>query len=228
MLENETIVHIGHHKTGTTSIQESLKINSKALMKKELYVPLDFCGRHTTNHYELNVVSLNADRSSPMKDKMKGKVFSLTEIVQKSIANTYKRAQELGLKRVIWSNEGLSLLRHYDEYERLANLFRPYSMRLSVVLCIRDKEEFKASWKKQLSRMGLDELSEPSDSYRHLGESSWLLDWTERLSHIISIFDQVKVYKYHQHSSVRDFFTVIGINGIESLDMDELFLNRSI
>ena len=137
---------------------------------------------------------------------MKGKIFSLTEVVQKSIAHTYERAQELGLKRVIWSNEGLSLLRHHEEHERLANLFRPYSMRLSVILCIRDKEDFKTSWKRQLSRMELDELPEPSDSYRYLGENSWLLDWTERLSHIISIFDQVKIYRYRQYSSVRDFF----------------------
>jgi hypothetical protein len=57
-----TIIHVGQHKTGTTSIQHYLRRNSRVLNGMGLYIPDKIIGFEAASHFILNVYSLNDDR----------------------------------------------------------------------------------------------------------------------------------------------------------------------
>lgn len=208
----ETFIHLGQHKTGTTSIQSFLLRNQAALEDQRILIPTEFMGRNTANHYELNLVTLFDQRSSPMKDAFIGSLENLKEKVVHEINLIYKLATNKNCNKVLFSNEGLSFLRHYEEYEALYNLFSQYSMKVSVVICLREEKEFKSSWASQLKRMGLDEEKNDKNSYRYLGDDSWLFKWQDRLAFMSQIFDKLIVYKYKKNSSIRSFCDALNID----------------
>jgi hypothetical protein len=208
----ESIVHIGQHKTGTTSIQEFAKEYYAELLRQKIYIPTRFMGRETTNHYELNLVTLADERGSPMKDKYKGSMVELKDKICREIESRYEDAKRLGCERVVWSNEGLSLLRYTNEYESLYNLFSPYSKRVSIVLCLRNKDEFKRAWTNQLIKMGLSEEKTDINSYRYTNEDSWLFDWSSRLERMAFIFDKVITYRYCSNCSIQQFCEAVNIS----------------
>lgn len=119
-----TIIHIGQHKTGTTSIQHFLQQNKTEMAAKGLYVPDSIAGYDHPSHYILNVYSLDENRFSSMKenllrDKTKEYFAGLQQEFEADISKHYSRAEKQGCKEVIWTNEGLYLLNSTAEYRRL-------------------------------------------------------------------------------------------------------------
>lgn len=227
--EVKTFIHLGQHKTGTTSIQSFLSRKRQSLLEQGVFVPIDFCGRSSANHYELNVVSLAEGNSSPMKDHFNGSIVSLRQEIVASISCAYEDARRLGAESVVWSNEGLSFLRTKYEFENLLEFFKPHSSNLTAILCIRDKQDFKESWQKQIVKMGLHEDNPPFDSYKYLGPDAWMLDWGKRLPLIIDAFDSLRVWKYKKQSSVQSFLQVIDVNPFgDFLFEEEIVLNKSV
>ncbi len=208
----ETFIHLGQHKTGTKSIQEFLLRNQAALEAQRILIPTDFMGRNTANHYELNIVTLADQRSSPVKDAFTGSLENLKEKVKNEIDLIYEIGINKNCNKVLFSNEGLSLLWHYEEYEALYNLFSQYSIKVSVVICLREEKEFKSSWASQLKKMGLDEEKNDKNSYRYLGDDSWLFKWQDRLTVMSQIFDKLIVYKYKRNSSIHSFCDALNID----------------
>ena len=68
--EMRTFVHVGQHKTATTSIQYFLRRNAEMLLKRGLYVPDKLAGFGNPSHFALNVYSLDRKRMSSMKEKL--------------------------------------------------------------------------------------------------------------------------------------------------------------
>ena len=91
----------------------------------------------------MNLVTLADQRSSPIKDTFIGSSENLKEKVKNEIDLIYKLCINKNCNKVLFSNEGLSFLRHYEEYQALYNLFSQYSMKVSVIICLREKKEFK-------------------------------------------------------------------------------------
>ena len=148
-----TIIHIGQHKTGTTSIQHYLKSKQLELAKEGLYVPDGLVGFENPSHFILNVYALNQNRSSSTKDKLlatrgPGYIAGLRQNLRDDIAKHYQNAKTQGCKDVIWTNEGLYLLRREEEYERLLELFVEFSSEVVCICCFRDVESYKFSYKK--------------------------------------------------------------------------------
>ena len=123
----KTIIHIGQHKTGTTSIQRFLRDNKESLKKSGLYVPTLVAGYTNPSHFILNVYALDEHRFSSTKEKIiakKGHEY-LNELgieLSKDISSIYEDAIKNNCDRVIWSNEGLYLLNSVQEYNRLISL----------------------------------------------------------------------------------------------------------
>ena len=63
----KTIIHIGQHKTGTTSIQKFLQDNRTTLAENGVYVPSRLAGYSEPSHFILNVYALAEDRYSSRK-----------------------------------------------------------------------------------------------------------------------------------------------------------------
>jgi hypothetical protein len=155
-----TIVHIGQHKTGTTSIQAYLKDTRNNLINQGLYIPDSILEYNNNSHFILNVYSLNPDRFSSMKEnllKTKSKEYfdQLEENLKKDIFDHYWTANNLKCKEIIWSNEGLYLLNSIEEYKRLYELFRKHSSEVVCICCFRDVEEYKVSYTKQLNKQDI-------------------------------------------------------------------------
>lgn len=216
----KTIIHIGQHKTGTTSIQNFLQDNKNALVKNGLYVPLSIAGHDNPSHYILNVYALNDDRFSSKKESIlakKGKKYfkKLESNLKKDIGNIYKDAVRKHCNEVIWTNEGLYLLNTVEEYQRLLNLFSQYSDEIEVVCCFRDVELYRESYIKQLKKQKIS-VSDDPDSYRYVETDSWLFDY-DRKKYLLSEVFQGRVYfDYDSTDNVKKFMDIIGHSSEET------------
>lgn len=216
----KTVIHIGQHKTGTTSIQKYLRDKRRSLAKTGLYVPSGVAGYNHPNHFILNVYALADNRYSSMKEKTiaeRGRHY-LSELetdLKKDIEEIYKDALGSKCDRVLWSNEGLYLLNTAIEYNRLKSLFSEYSTEIEVVCCFRDVESYRESYIKQLSKQGIS-LSNDPDSYRYVEPDSWLFDYQRKRDLLSEVFDRRTYFSYDPNDNVKAFMETIGFDAIDT------------
>jgi len=209
-----TYIHIGAHKTGTTAIQEYLRVNREKFISDGLYFPDSIVGIDYPSHYILNVYALDKNRRSTMKDKLlstkKPEYFKkLKRNLTGDIARHYRKAVDLGCKEILWTNEGLYLLNSIREYKILYRLFAKHSTGITCVCCLRDKETYKKSYIRQLNKQGTN-LSDEPDSYKYLQDDSWLFDYARKKDLLRSVFDEVIILDYDPQDMVKTFFDRLG------------------
>ena len=221
-----TIIHIGQHKTGTTSIQHYLKTKRNELVKEGLYVPDSLVDFDHPSHFVLNVYALNQNRFSSMKDRLLSTktpefFIGLQQNLEKDISRHYRKASDLGCKDVIWSNEGLYLLNSVEEYRRLLDLFDKYSTEVVCICCFREIESYRLSYMKQLTKQGIG-FSQDKDSYRYVGLDSWLFDYQHKEEILRQVFEKVILFPYDKQNMIKTFMEQIGYIVI---DGDSIRLN---
>lgn len=209
-----TIIHIGQHKTGTTSIQHFLRFNKTALSKRGLYVPDVIANHNNTSHYMLNVYALNKNRFSSIKKRLldagpEDYLSRIDPLLKRDIKHHYKLAREQNCRDVLWTNEGLFLLNSIEEHKRLRDLFEPYSASVVCVCCFRDVDSYKKSYIRQLADEGIHP-SPDKNSCHYLEHDSWLFDYAGKIKMLEAIFDRVIIYPYHAKDGVGDFMRTIG------------------
>jgi len=221
-----TIIHIGQHKTGTTSIQKFLQQKKVELSKNGVYVPDSIAGYKHRSHFILNVYALNENRFSSMKEKLlktKTKEYfsGLHQELESDISKHYSLAEKQGCRDIIWTNEGLYLLNSQQEYSRLRKLFDKYSSEVICVCCFREVESYKKSYAKQLMKQNIN-LSVDKDSYRYLQADSWLFDYPRKIRILEEVFDRVIAFPYNPLDNVSAFLERIGYpeNNIESIRLN--------
>ena len=221
-----TFVHVGQHKTATTAIQHYLIAQRAQLEKAGLYVPDSLCGYANPSHFALNVYSLNEGRLSSMKEallatKRTDYLASLGETIEKDLERHYREAVSRGCKDAVWSNEGLYLLNSEEEYQRLIELFRPYSTQVVCVCCFRAIEAYRKSYMKQHREQGLAHSEDP-DSYRYFGSDSWLFDYDRKRRLLDSTFDESIYLAYDSGDMIGAFMRSIGypVSGTESMRLN--------
>ncbi|RBP52956.1 hypothetical protein [Arenicella xantha] len=224
----KTIVHIGQHRTGTTSLQYFLRDNKKRLLKKGLYVPSKVAGHTHKSHYVLNLYALADNRYSPKKDEIiaaRGHAYlnKLKIDIRTGIEKVYRQALARKCTTVLWSNEGLYLLNSVSEYESLKGLFSQYSDQVQVVCCFRDVESFKNSYAQHLTLQGIT-FSEQLDSYRYVESDSWLFDYERKRALLSIVFDHCVYFQYDSGDNLKVFMQSIGYGDI---DCDGYRLNTS-
>ncbi len=198
----KTIIHIGQHKTGTTSIQKFLQDNRISLMRKGLYVPSNIAGYDHPSHFILNIYSLADNRYSPMKEKIiknKGEEYlsNLEEKLKNDIESIYEEASQQKCNSVLWSNEGLYLLNSVKDYEKLNNLFSKFSSSVEIVCCFREVESYRQSYMQQLTK-NKGTLSDNPDSYRYLEADSWLFDYNRKKNYSQWFLNNVIIFHMMQ------------------------------
>lgn len=220
-------LHIGIHKTGSTSIQNFLGANRIALQK----LGIDFySGAYfPNNHVELHVATMRAERSSPFK-LTKGiqvdEVYreSIQEIVSSYVNNT-------NFPSLIFSAEGLSYLRYEDEMIRLKNMIP--EGRIQIVIYLRNPSDFLVSYRKELEKHPAP-TDFDKDSFAYTGADSWLIDYEARLILIKKTFGEqnVIVLNYdeelqHAGNIIPSFLRVIGVESqFSESDWGKLFFNK--
>lgn len=209
-----TIIHIGQHKTGTTSIQYYLKSRKDKLQEKGLFVPDRLAGYEQRSHFILNVYALNPGRFSSMKEiilaeRGDGFFSDLRQTLEKNIAEHYSKARTQGCKDVIWSNEGLYLLNSTEEYLRLVNLFKEHSSEIVCICCFRETKSYQSSYIAQLRKQRL-QLSDDIDSYRYTKDDSWLFDYQRKKNILHQVFDRTIFFDYDEKNIIKAFMGKIG------------------
>ena len=209
-----TLIHVGQHKTGTTSIQRYLQDKRTELIERGLYVPDVLAGSSNPSHFMLNVYALEGQRSSPKKDRIlsehgKDYVNALAEQVRQDVRIHYQNASVLGCKDVLWTNEGLYLLKSPGEHLRLRELFEGFSSLISAVCCFRDVDSFRDSYVAQLRKQKVA-FSDDRDSYRYVKDDSWLFDYEGKKQALESAFGRTIFFRYDRSDMVRTFMREIG------------------
>ncbi len=224
----KTLIHIGQHKTASTSIQNTLVNNRSSLLQAGLWYPTALAGIDFPSHYQLNIYCLDEARFSHKKAKLKEKNpqqlnVILTDLVDE-VNKQYKMAQANDCHTVLWSNEGLYLLNSLHEYQKLYDLFKPYSEELTVMCCFREIDSFKKSYIRQLYKSGF-QPSKDNDSFCYVEADSWLFDYERKKMLLDAVFfNKTVVFDYVESGMVELFLKKAGFS---ELDLGELRLNQS-
>ncbi len=167
-------LHIGLHKTGTTSLQRFLGDQADWLRANGKIYPnlTNQFGAHT--HFGLNIYALDEDRDSPAILRFRAHGRSIPEYKIRFREYLNQRLDAEPDLDFILSNEGLSYVRRPEEIARLGRLFS--GTRVLVVLCLREPAGYLASYKKELAKTGIPESADPASSF-YCGEDTWLLDY---------------------------------------------------
>lgn len=222
--------HAGFHKTGTTSIQTFLDRNRAAFASRgvDFYSGLYQRG----NHVELHAAAMRFDRPSGFKQRSK---VLINQAFRTNVsAHVSQYISRSPCNCVVFSNEGLSLLRYSDEMDSLRQMVP--SGKIEIVLYIRNVKDFVRSYSLQLRKnpLTLPEAID-KDSFAYLEPDSWVLDFETRIGGFRRAFgaENVTVVDYDRElqaegNVIPSFLRIIGIEpAFGKEEWSSLFLNRS-
>lgn len=180
-------IHIGTHKTGSTSLQYFL--DRERCRLRNLGVAY-FRGCHIpANHVELHAASMRIDRPSPFK--LDSQLTIDAEYIGSVKARLADFVQGAGNRVCLFSAEGLSYLRYVDEVEALKELFPPAD--ISIFVYLRDRESYRRSHQGEFNRR-VARGGKIDPSFADLGIGSWLLDYEARLEPFKAAFGEARVH----------------------------------
>ena len=138
-------MHIGSHKTGTTSIQDYCYFNTDSLIQRGIYYPIDYFSTYPRQHSELLKLIARKDEET------------LTDFLHKITHDS----QALGVNTIFLSGEDMCALssEHARYFHQLA--YPRYIDTIHIVLVLRNKRDFlMSSYKHNLLYAGeIDEVS---------------------------------------------------------------------
>ena len=219
--KQHVFLHIGTPKTGTTSIQTFLGLQKEYLQRNGF--ALCCSPRDKPNFKELFHASVLPSRRSDMiLAKPKGGYFFLKWRIKRHIRQVVNGNSNASL---IASTEVLSWLRHPVEIARLRELF-PAGTTFTVILCLREKEDFIASYKRQLDARKIP-YGTRQGQRNYVEKDTWLLDYDgiraafETLTDDIRVIDYEKVNRSGQNI-IKTFCRTIGV--VEAPDPSTLLM----
>jgi hypothetical protein len=168
-MADRIVLHVGTHRTGTTSLQAFLRAHEALLADVQTSYPPGFL--IPTVHAELPLLTIRPDRTWPARLR-----FPETQRASwMAAARAHVRATVTAAtnQRLVYVHEDLSYLRHDDELERLRELFEGSAVHVVVVL--REPEAFLRSYRAQLLGTGFEPSEDPT-SFAYLAADSWLVD----------------------------------------------------
>jgi hypothetical protein len=170
-MPDRIVVHVGTHKTGTTSIQQFLRDEDDGrLAAAGTHYPPGFL--LPVVHAELPLLTIRAERQWPARLR-----FPETQRPSwQAAARAHVRRQVTEGRRdqLVFVHEDLSYLRFDDELARLVDLFE--GCQVQVVVVLREREAFLRSYRSQLAATGFEPSTDPS-SFAYTEADSWLVDY---------------------------------------------------
>lgn len=223
----KSIVHIGFHKTGSTSIQHFLAANRPVLEQNGYWF---YSGKHEDlNHLELHAATMRAERTSTFKNKSSINFDEQYLSDTKASLDNFFDQFESGT--AIFSAEGLSLLRYADEAKRLAWLLQSD---VRIVVYLRNLEDYRRSHTKQLKSAGYTNVKD-KDSHAYMQEDSWMFDYELRLRPYRETFGSQNVHvidydvvKNRDGSVIPSFIDFLNLSEkFSEDDWQDIWLNQS-
>lgn len=178
------LVHIGTHKTGTTSFQHWAHENHIALLERGIRV---FQGRYDVTDVALPLLCTRSNRSIPPQRFI---IDSRLDEWRADMTNYVTAQVDHPAHDLLISAEDLSLLRFPDEVEKLVDLLAPRAVRVAV--CLRDPDDFLRSYRAEMDRLGEPASKYPS-SHTYYGADTWLTQWDDMLATWRSVLGDANV-----------------------------------
>ena len=177
------ILHIGTHKTGTTSFQYLLHSKALELMKNGIHVfRTSIHGVDKGQAPEFGLLSVRSSLIFPLRELRP----ELTgDLIKNKMYDHLNSELSISCNTLVASHEALSFIRSKEEVMILRNILNGHKVK--IVVCQRNALDFLKSWKNQLKKMGLDTNSASSESTSYTEQDSWLVD----LSKLYESFKQV-------------------------------------
>lgn len=185
-------LHIGLHKTGTTSFQKYCRDNHEAMLGQNLvwYRPM-------VDELNAHEVSLSVLRDGVMP----------VPSWYTNPADVSRRLQQIidahPGKDLLVSAEALSFIRTEVECERLRSLFgeRVKDCDFVVLVVMREREDWWQSYSNEIMKTPLGPSRDPV-SYRCLQQPSWLTDFEGLLDAYRRQFDDVRTITYCKSDTI--------------------------
>jgi len=174
-MKKQLILHIGTHKTGSTSLQRFLVDHAAALGRHGIAL---YRGQlREDNHVELHLAALRYDRDTFRKQfNNAGITFDerFTQQVAERVQHFIRARPE---PRILFTSEGLSWLRHDDEIDRLRIILDIGNHEATVIVYLRNKAEFLRSYIHQLYKVQGRGPAREYWSTRYIEPDTWLVDY---------------------------------------------------
>lgn len=215
---DEVIVHIGMHKTGSTSIQESLANFDDGIT---FYAKLEYA-----NHS----IPIFTAFSSEFLDYPIWKRYGYSQSIKVGLRNKFKKTfteqlQVKNRKKMIISAEDISLLSEKDA-ENFIDYIRQYSKNVKIICYIRDPLSFAASAFQESCKVGRSQnpnIIDPRYKYR-----------IEKFINVVGeeniIVKKFEKDNLERSSVVADFCEIVGIdyNGIREIKSNESLTEEAL
>jgi hypothetical protein len=191
-------VHIGTHKTGTTSFQHWLREHEKELGQR---FDLGVYQGAFPNNREVGLACARPERSLPTRG-----IDQWVDPEWRRHVATLVSAQLARDEDLVLSAEALSFLRHDDEIAR----FRDYlnDRETLIIVALRNPQDFLRSWAGHLTRGGY-ELSNDPTSFAYVEPDSWLADYDGLIRSWRKFFGESRVRIVNYDDSLDKFGSVI-------------------
>jgi hypothetical protein len=222
------VLHVGTHKTGSTSLQHFLYDHRDTLLASHgidyppgLVIP--------ASHAELPLLAIRSGRMWPARLRFPETqdprwLAAAAAHVREVLTNARQPVSVL-------SHEDLSYVRYDDELADLRSVLGDRPAR--VVVFLRDPERFLTSYRAQLVATGFPVSDDPT-SFAYVERGSWLVDHASLLAAYRSAFgpENVEVIDYEEvvqrdGSVIPTFAALLGIQRSSLPVLDGYFLNRS-
>jgi hypothetical protein len=222
------VLHIGTHKTGSTSLQQFLRDHDRDLLAR--------VGAHypeglvlPASHAELPLLAVRRERDWPARLRLP----ETRDVRWLAAARAHVDAQlrEAPRPMLVLSHEDLSYVRFDDELELLRDLLG--DLPVDVVVFLRGAEAFLSSYRAQLEATGFPPSADPT-SFAYVEADSWLVDFDALIAGYRRTFGEtnVKVIDYdamlaRDGSVIPSFVELLGIAPSSLPSLERYFLNQS-
>lgn len=192
-------VHIGTHKTGTTSFQKWLQDNETVLLER---FGLGVYRGAFPNAREVGLACANVDRLLPVRHLPQWNDTAwrahVGEVIREQLARD--------VPAMILSAEAMSFLRAPDEVQRVYDLTRDHDV--TILITLRNPIEFLGSWERHLTRSGY-ELSDNPASFAYVKHDSWLARYDKLIDAYAAVFGRDNILTVDYESANAEFGSVI-------------------
>jgi hypothetical protein len=231
-MKKKIFLHIGTYKTGSTSIQRFMLDHADCFQQQGVAF---YRGKFSAeNHLELYVASLRYDRDSFAKLGVCKQITfdsAFTRQIARRVHQFLDRARQ---PHVLFTSEGLCLLRYEDEIERLRTILEAANAEVKVILYLRNKEDFLRSYTNQLLKVDGRSPSKDCRSALYVEPGTWLTDYDSLITTyhkgfgpenlvVIDYDDQMK----REGNVIPSFMRALEVEANQGLRSDSYFLNTT-
>ena len=196
----DVVLHIGTHKTGTTSFQATLAASAASLASHGVHVFQSGLTKRTGWSHELALISLRSELNIPLRNMFPDS--SLPSMQRQMLQDCISQMQSPA-RRVVASHEALSFIRTRQEVEALDG-------RVCKVVCVlRDAESFLQSWKNQLAKTKQATSSAHFESFMNTDPDSWIVDWDELIGAYAGVLGREAVTVLDYEREAQNHGTII-------------------